>query len=438
MRAHSAGGMSHPAHTGSYYAATAVGDQPRAVLRGEATCDVCVVGGGFTGLSSALHLAERGYDVVLLEAERLGWGASGRNGGQMNSGQRKDQLSLERRFGPGLARQLWDLAEEAKATVRERVGRHAIACDLKPGNLVVAYKASDAGGLARYSDHLRDRYGYEETRAVSREELGGMLGSDIYHGGYLDLGAGHLHPLNYALGLARAAEEAGARLHEASRVTGIDHAARPDGRTHVSTAEGRVSARYLVLACNGYLDRLDGRIAARIMPINNYVAATEPLGEEGGQALIRDDVCVTDTKFVVDYYRLSADRRLLFGGGETYSRRFPADLAGFVRRYMLRVYPQLSETRIDYAWGGTLAITMNRMPSFGRLGANGFYAQGFSGHGVALTSLAGKLIAEAVAGTAERFDVIAGLPQRDFPGGTLLRWPGLVAGMLYYSLRDRL
>ncbi|MEE8536360.1 MAG: FAD-binding oxidoreductase [Kiloniellales bacterium] len=430
--------MSHPAHTSSYYAATAVGAHERPALRGAADCDVCVVGGGFTGLSAALHLAERGYDVVLLEAERLGWGASGRNGGQMNSGQRKDQMTLERLFGAGVARQLWDLAEEAKATVRERVERHAIACDLKPGNLLVAYKAREADSIARTSDHLRDRYGYTESRAVSRDELGAMLGTGIYHGGRLDMGAGHLHPLNYALGLARAAEAAGARLHEAARVTGLEHAARPDGRTRVSTAGGQVSARYLVLACNGYLDRLERRIAGRIMPINNYVAATEPLGEERARALIRDDVCVTDTKFVVDYYRLSADRRLLFGGGETYSRRFPGDIAGFVRRYMLRVFPQLESARIDHAWGGTLAITMNRMPSFGRLGANGFYAQGFSGQGVALTSLAGKLIAEAVAGTAERFDVFARLPQRDFPGGTLLRWPGLVAGMLYYSLKDKL
>ena len=193
-----------------------------------------------------------------------------------------------------------------------------------------------------------------------------------------------------------------------------------------------------MLACNGYLERLEPRITGRIMPINNYVLATEPLGEARARALIRDDVCVTDTKFVVDYYRLSADKRLLFGGGETYSRRFPRDISGFVRGYMLRVFPQLADARIDYAWGGALAVTMNRLPSFGRLAPNGFYAQGFSGQGVALTSLAGKLIAEAVAGTAERFDVFARLPQRDFPGGTLLRWPGLVAGMLYYSLRDRL
>ncbi len=428
--------MAAPRHVESYYAATANDRRERPALSGEARADVCVIGGGFTGLSAALHLAERGYDVALLEAERLAWGASGRNGGQMNSGQRVGQQALEALVGLEQARQLWDLAEEAKATVRERIERHAIDCDLKPGNLLCAYKPDEAEGLARSADHLREVYGYDQDRAVSKEEMAEMLGTTRYHGGRLDLGAGHLHPLNYALGLARAAEAAGATLYEASRATRIETGT--GGKTVVRTAGGQVAADYLVLGCNGYLEKLEPRIAGRIMPINNYVLATAPLGEEGARALIRDDVCVTDTKFVVDYYRLSADKRLLFGGGETYSRRFPADMKGFVRRYMLRVYPQLAETPIDYAWGGTLAITMNRLPAFGRLAPNTFYAQGYSGQGVALTSLAGKLIAEAVAGTAERFDVMARLPQRDFPGGTLLRWPGLVAGMLYYSLRDKL
>jgi gamma-glutamylputrescine oxidase len=430
--------MAAPQHVRSYYAATANDLRERPGLDGEIRADVCVIGGGFTGLSAALHLAEHGYQVVLLEAERLGWGASGRNGGQMNSGQRVGQQTLEALVGLEEARRLWDLAEEAKATVRERIARHAIQCDLKPGNLHCAYKPGEAEGLARSADHLRDVYGYDQDRAVSKAEMAEMLGTARYHGGRLDQGAGHLHPLNYALGLARAAEAAGARLHEASRATRIESGSGAGGKTVVRTAAGQVTADYVVLGCNGYLERLEPRIAGRIMPINNYVLATAPLGEAGARALIRDDVCVTDTKFVVDYYRLSADKRLLFGGGETYSRRFPADMKGFVRRYMLRVFPQLADTPIDYAWGGTLAITMNRLPAFGRLAPNTFYAQGYSGQGVALASLAGKLIAEAVAGTAERFDVMARLPQRDFPGGTLLRWPGLVAGMLYYSLRDKL
>jgi gamma-glutamylputrescine oxidase len=426
--------VARQAHPESYYAASAIGLADYPELEGETACDVCVVGGGFTGLSAALHLAERDYDVVLLEARRVGWGASGRNGGQLGSGQRQSQEQLERIVGPEDARRLWDLAEEAKATVKARVRRHHIPCDLKPGILRVAYKPGDAPALAAQAAYLRAHYDYPHIRAVPREEVAAMLGTTIYHGGALDGDAGHLHPLNYALGLARAARAAGARIFEGATVTRIESGPRPN----VATASGRVRARYTVLACNGYLEGLEARIAGRIMPINNFILATEPLGEAGARALIRDDVAVTDTKFVVDYYRLSADKRLLFGGGETYRRAFPADLKGLVRKYMLRVYPQLAETRIDYAWGGTLAITLNRLPGFGRLGPNAFYAQGFSGYGVALTSLAGKLIAEAVAGSAERFDVFARIPQPSFPGGTLLRRPAVVVAMLYYGLRDRL
>jgi gamma-glutamylputrescine oxidase len=426
--------VSRSSHPDTYFAATALGDIEHPRLRGEVSCDVCVIGGGFTGLSAALHLAERGYDVVLLEARRAGWGASGRNGGQLGSGQRRSQGELERLVGPEDARRLWDLAEESKAAVKARIHRHGILCDLKSGALSVAFKPGDATPLADQAEILRARYDYPHIRPVARDEVAEMLGTGIYHGGALDSGAGHLHPLNYALGLARAAGEAGVRIFADSPVTRIESGAHPGA----TTAGGRVRARYLVLACNGYLDRLERRIARRIMPINNYILATEPLGEDRAREIIRDDVAVSDTKFVIDYYRLSADKRLLFGGGETYRRAFPADIKGFVRKYMLRVYPQLADARIDYAWGGTLAITRNRLPGFGRLKSGPFYAQGFSGHGVALTTLAGKLIAEAVAGSAERFDVFARLPQPSFPGGTLLRWPGLVAGMLYYSLKDRL
>ena len=427
-------GATRPRHAESYYAATAIGLEDRPALAGEVSCDVCVVGGGYTGLSAALHLAERGYEVVLLEAERLGWGASGRNGGQLGTGQRKSQSALEAMLGEGDARLLWDLAEEAKATVKERIARHRIPCDLKAGVVTAAYKAGDVAYLEKEAEILARRYGYPHLRPLSRAEAAEWIGSDIYHGGLFDGGAGHLHPLNYALGLGRAAAAAGARLFEASRVTAME----PGRPNRLETAGGAVSARSVVLACNGYLGNLEPRLAAKIMPINNFVLATEPLAETGGRGLIRDQAAVCDTKFVVDYYRLSADGRLLFGGGETYSSRFPHDLKGFVRKYMLRVYPQLASAKIDYAWGGTLAITMNRLPCFGRLEPETYYVQGYSGQGVALSSLAGKLVAEALAGTAERFDVFARIPTPSFPGGTLLRWPGLVAGMLYYSLRDRL
>ncbi|WP_282605548.1 FAD-binding oxidoreductase [Pelagibius sp. Alg239-R121] len=426
--------MTGEAHTNSYYAATAKRQSDYPALREDASCDVCVIGGGYSGLSSALHLAERGYDVMLLEANRIGWGASGRNGGQVGSGQRQEQDVVEEMVGKADAQRLWDLAEESKAVVKSRIAKHSIDCDLKPGILHAACKPGDASEFPSYVDKLAHDYNYPHLRAVPKAEIREMLGTTRYHGGILDSDSAHLHPLNYALGLAQAADEAGARLFEGARVTAFQ-----DGsKCRIECNGYSVNANHVVLACNGYLDKLEPRMAGKIMPINNFILATEPLGEVRAREIIRDDVAVADTKFVIDYYRLSADGRLLFGGGENYSRHFPKDIAGFVRKYMLRVYPQLETARIDYAWGGTLAITLNRMPDFGRLSPNVYYAQGFSGHGVAMASLAGKVIAEAVAGTAERFDVFERIPTRRFPGGTLLRWPGLVLGMMYYALRDKL
>jgi len=421
-------------HPNSYYLATAQGLVERPQLKGEETCDVAVVGGGLTGLSAALHLAERGYDTVLLEARRFAWGASGRNGGQLNSGQRQDPMTVARLMGPEDSRRLWDLAEEAKALVRALIAKHGIACDLKDGHISAAWKATDTDYYHRLADTLQRDYDYAPIRALTRHEIGEMLGTHAYHGGTLDTGAAHLHPLNYALGLAHAAEAAGARLYENSPVGPLQQGAQ----SRLSTPQGSIKARTVVLACNGYLERIEQRIAGNIMPINNFIIATEPLGDEAARALIRDDVAISDSKFVVDYYRLSADRRLLFGGGESYGRQLPKDITSIVRRCMLRVFPQLAETRIDYAWGGTLAITMNRLPDVGRLSGDIYYAQGFSGQGLALTSLLGKILAEAIAGTNERFDLFARIPTPRFPGGTLLRRPGQVLGMLYYSLQDKL
>lgn len=417
----------------SYYLATARGLTERPALDAAIAADVCVVGGGYTGLSAALHLAERGYDVVLLEAQRIGWGAAGRNGGQVGSGQRRDEAELEARFGRDVAHRLWDLAEEAKEIVRERVARHAIDCDLKAGQLITAAKPEHAVALLQRARRLAADYGYSRARYITGEELPTMLGSRAFHGALLDTGALHLHPLNFTLGLARACEAAGVRVFERTRV--LDYTRAIPAR--VRTERGSVSARYLVLGCDGYLGRLEPRIASRIMPINNFIIATAPLGEERARALIRDDVCVHDTRFVVNYFRLSADRRLLFGGGENYRRGFPADIAAFVRPYMLSVFPQLADVSIDYAWGGALGISRTRLPHLGRLPPNVFFAQGFSGHGISIGMLAGRLISEALAGTAERFDVLARLPAPAWPGGTLLRWPLLALGMLYYSLRDR-
>ncbi len=422
------------AYPDSYYAATANKMAPLPALEGDADCDVCIIGGGFTGLSAALELAERGLDVVLLEAHRAGWGASGRNGGQAGSGQRRDQDWLERAVGREDAHRLWDIAQQAKALVKERIARHAIACDLKPGILHVSHKRGFVADDHAYVEKLRSEYGYDDIRAVSDAEAREMLGSTLYYGGSLDMGAAHLHPLNFALGLAEAARAAGARIFERSPATGFESG----DPASVRTAGGKVRARFVILACNGYLDGLAPRVAARVMPINNFVIATEPLGEDRARQIIRDDVAVADSKFVINYYRLSADRRLLFGGGETYSYDFPQDIKAFVRPYMLRVYPQLADVKIDYGWGGTLGITMKRMPYFARPAPNVLNASGYSGHGVALATLAGQILAEAVEGTLGRFDVMTRIPARKFPGGTRLRGPLLVLAMLWYGLRDRL
>jgi gamma-glutamylputrescine oxidase len=417
----------------SYYAATANEAPPVTPLEGGIRADVCIIGAGYTGLSAALHLAERGFSVVVLEAERIGWGASGRNGGQLGIGQRKDQRSLEERLGKEWARRLWDLGVESNALVKELIARHAIACDLKPGLIYAAWKKSDADWHRSEVEHMASEYGYTKMRYLTREEIRETIASDCYHGGIYDEEGAHLHPLNYALGLARAARAKGVVIHEESRVTGIS---RTDPAT-VKTAKGSVRAAHVVLACNAYLGALEPRVAGAIMPINNFIIATEPLGDEA-RALIRNDACVQDTKFVIDYYRLSADGRLLFGGGESYSPNLPKDLAAFVRKPMLRVFPQLKDKRIDYAWSGSVAITLKRMPHFGRLEPNIVFAHGYSGQGINIATLGGKLIAEAIAGQAGRFDIMARLDTPKFPGGTWLRYPGLVAGMIFYAMKDRL
>lgn len=426
--------MQNTSHVDSWYAASANQQLSFPPLQGEVSVDVCIIGGGYTGLSSAIHLRKAGYSVALLEANKIGWGASGRNGGHVGTGQRADQETLEKLVGLDHAKALWQLGLEAVDTVCDLVSEFQIDCELKTGNLHVASKAKERPWLIEEAEHLQKVYDYQQIRYVDSAELTDMTSGQGFHGGVLDEGSRHLHPLNYALGLAKAADTLGAELYEGSRVLSYTEG----HQVCVKTDSGTVKSKYLVLACNGYLEKLEPRTAGRIMPINNYMLATEPLPEALARRLIRDDTSMSDSLFVIDYWKLSADNRMLFGGGESYSRRFPADIGNFVRKYMLRIYPELETTRIDYGWGGTLAITLNRMPDFGRLSSQVFYAHGYSGHGVPTATLAGKLLAEVIAGSAERFDVMASVPSRTFPGGTLLRWPGLVAGMLFYSLRDRL
>lgn len=420
-------------YPGSWYAATAQPMDRFAALRGEVRADVCVIGAGYTGLSAALHLAEAGMDVVLLDAHRIGFGASGRNGGQLGSGQRLEQDGLEKLLGDAEAAKLWHLAEEAKALVKSLIRRHEIDCDLKPGVAHVASSARDVEDLHAYAAHLDARYGYDRIERLDAAACHDLCPSTAYSGGTLDRGAAHLHPLNYALGLGRAAASAGVRIFEDSHV---HHIAEGQPAT-VQTDKGRVIADHVILACNGYLGGLSRKVAARVMPINNFIVATEPLGADTARVLTQD-VAVADSKFVVNYFRLSADGRLLFGGAESYGYTFPADIAALVRKPMTQIYPHLADVRIDYAWGGTLAITMKRMPYLARLGPNMLSASGYSGHGVGTATHAGYLMALAVQGQAEGFDTMARVPAPAFPGGALLRSPLLVLAMTWYSLRDRL
>jgi len=421
-------------HPASYYVATAkeMADYPE--LEGDERADVCVIGGGFTGVSAALNLAVKGFDVVLLEAERVGFGASGRCGGLIGSGQRKDVLEMEHLYGLERSRVLWDFAEAAKEEIRSRVKKHDIQCDLQKGQLVGVHKRSYCDWPEELAEALAERYDYPHCRALDATEAQEMVATPTFLGGLWDAEAMVLHPLNYVLGLARAASEAGVRIYENSAVRWYTRRDPAD----VKTRRGNVQASFVVLACNGYLGKLERRVAGKIMPINNYMIATEPLGEERCSELINGRFGVHDTRFVVNYFRLSDDHRLLFGGGENYRPGFPSDIENFVRPYMLRIFPQLEDASIEYDWGGTLSVTVNRMPHFGRLRPNLYFAHGYSGHGISTASFAGKVIAEAIAGTAERFDVMADIPIHTFPGGTMLRYPGMVLGMMFYSMKDRL
>nr|WP_281502949.1 FAD-binding oxidoreductase [Ancylobacter crimeensis] len=403
-------------------------------LEGAVRADVCIIGGGYTGLSAALELAQAGLDVVVLEGARVGSGASGRNGGQIHTGQRRDQDWIEQHMGMDDARKLWTLAEDAKAHLKGLIARHAIACDYRPGLIAADHKPGYVAHTHAYARKLTEVYHYPHARPLSRDELAALVGSSAYYGGMIDADGGHLHPLNLALGLAQAASRAGARIHENSRALAVREGAKV---TVEVSGGGSVEAEWVLECGDGLQDGLDRRVDRHVMPIANYIAATEPLGERA-KSIIANDAAVADSRFVVNYYRLSRDGRLLFGGGETYRRTLKADPGAFVRPYMLKVFPQLADVRIDYGWGGILGITMTRMPFVRRLGPRVLTASGYSGQGVMLAPYFGKILADAVRGVLGEFDLMARAPTPGFPGGPLMRWPLLAAGLSYYALRDRL
>jgi gamma-glutamylputrescine oxidase len=393
---------------------------------------VAVLGGGIAGCSAALHLAKRGYRVALLEANVVGYGASGRSGGQTIFGLAASQQALAAQVGRDDARRLFDLSVEALDLTQSLIRDYAIDCDYHANHIHVAVKPRHLKELDDWARELHEEYDYPSARLLNRDELQAHVRSERYLGGLIDPRSGHLHPLKFTQGVARAAESAGAAIFENSQVLRYD-----DGpEVIVHTAQGTVRCAHLVLCGNAYIGAVAPSLARRILGVGTYIIATEPLGEERARALLPSNAAIADINWILDYFRRSADHRLLFGGRVSYSALQPPRLAESIAKRMVRIFPALSNAKVAYAWGGYLDITMSRAPNFGRLAPNVFYMQGFSGHGMSLTGLAGKLVAEAVAGTAERFDVFARIPHRDFPGGRPFRRPSLVAAMMYYRLRD--
>ncbi len=427
--------------THSYYAATAPQGPDFPSLKGELECDVAVVGGGLAGLSAAIELADLGFDVALLDARRIGYGASGRNGGQALAGLACEQSVIEAQLGAADARIVWDMTLEAIALIHARCERFGIDCEWQSGYLSLAVGERKGRELAQWHEHMQRQYGYQVT-PIGPAEIGDWIASPRFHSGLHDPLSGHLHPLKYCIGLARAADKLGVRIFENSAVTSLSRGTTAT----LHTADGRLRARHVLLAGNVYLNGVAPLLARRIMPVGTYVVASERLDPALAKSLIPSRSAVCDTNFVLDYFRPTPDDRLLYGGRVSYSTVTPPNLEASMHARMAHTFPQLKGTKIEYAWGGFVDISMNRAPDFGRLSdigggqeaSNIYYLQGFSGHGLALTGLAGKLVAEAIGGAAGRFDTFARIHHRPFPGGRLLRTPALVLGMAYYRLRDML
>ncbi|WP_430447406.1 MAG: NAD(P)/FAD-dependent oxidoreductase [Pseudomonas piscis] len=422
-------------HPASYYAASSLPQPDYPALAGEQVADVCVVGGGFSGLNTALELAERGLSVVLLEARQIGWGASGRNGGQLIRGVGHGLEQFTKVIGSEGVRQMKLMGLEAVEIVRQRIERFQIPCDLTWGYCDLANKPAELEGFAEEAEELRSLGYRHETRLLQASKMHSVVGSKRYVGGLVDMGSGHLHPLNLALGEAQAAQRLGVRLFEHSCVTRIDYGAE----VKVHAARGTVRAKTLVLGCNAYLNDLNPQLGGKVLPAGSYIIATEPLSPDQAQELLPQNMAVCDQRVALDYYRLSADRRLLFGGACHYSGRDPKDIAAYMRPKMLDVFPQLSAVKIDYQWGGMIGIGANRLPQIGRLKdqPNVYYAQAYSGHGVNATHLAGKLLGEAISGQhGGGFDLFDKVPHITFPGGKHLRSPLLALGMLWHRLKE--
>lgn len=422
-------------HTPSYYAATANWQTDYPQLHGEVSADVAIVGGGFTGINTALELAERGYRVVLLEANRISWGATGRNGGQIIGGIGHSLERFERQIGSDGVRAIYDMGWECTRIIKDRVAQYDIDCDLTWGYCDVALKPRH---MREFEEEKRyqERMGYpHHLELLDAEQLRSQVNSPLYLGGLLNReGNGHCHVLNLCLGEARAAEHLGAKIYERSKVLKLVQGKQP----HVITKHGVVKAQHIVLCGNAYLDNLVPKMANRVLPSNSSVVTTEPLTAVQAQAIMPGNRAVCDPRTALDYFRLTADNRLLFGGLSNYTGREPKDLYGVMRSKMLKVFPSLEEVKLSHGWSGQMGIGINRMPQLGRLDGNVYYIQAYSGHGVAPTHMMGRITAQMIAGQAERFDVFGKIRHWPFPGGKWLRTPAFALGMLYYKLKDEL
>ena len=419
-------------HIPSWYATTAHPAPDHPQLLGAQRADVVVLGGGIAGLSTAIELAERGYSVIVLEAECVGWGASGRSGGQAIFGYGCDMSKLESQLGREDARKLFDWSVEGVDLIAQRARQYAIDCDWVPGHAHAAIKARQVDELRRWQDDLAGNYGYTGTELWDRARLQQDLATERYAALLYDPRSAHIHPLNYTLGLARAAQKLGVRIFERSRVQRVVEGAE----VVIRTAQGEARGRFGVLAGNAWLSGVMPRLEAKIMPVGTYICASAPLGAERARSLIRNNMAVADINFVLDYFRLSSDHRMLFGGRVSYSKLDPPGLRARMRSRMLAVFPQLADVAVDYVWGGYVDISMSRAPHWGRVGSNLYFAQGFSGHGIAATGLAGRVIAQAIDGQAARLDIYQRIRHVDFPGGRMLRTPALVLAMLWFRIKD--
>lgn len=425
--------MKHTPYPDSYYVASANPAPERPALVGAHETDVCVIGAGYTGISTALFLLEHGFRVTVLEAAGVGFGASGRNGGQIVNSYSRDLDVIEKQVGPEHARLLGEMAFEGGRIIRDRIQRYGINCDLKDGGVFAAVNARQLDHLEQQKK-LWERYGHDQLELLDAQAIRSVVDTQRYVGGMLDRSGGHIHPLNLVLGEAAAVESLGGIIHEQSPVIRVQQGATPV----VHTEHGQVSAQFVVVAGNAYLGDLLPALSAKSMPCGTQVVATEPLSPDLARSLLPQDYCVEDCNYLLDYYRLSADKRLIFGGGVVYGARDPANIESLIRPNILRAFPQLQKVKIDYAWTGNFLLTLSRLPQVGRLGSNIFYSQGCSGHGVTYTHVAGKVLAEAIRGQAERFDAFAALPHYPFPGGRLFRVPFTAMGAWYYQVRDRL